>query len=70
MSTHGWKRLCDAYRHSKAKLKRTLETTELRALLLISKEKSPEKESKFPEAAQHLDARTRPRTQVYLGAQF
>lgn len=51
-------------RHSRAKLKRAVETTELRVLLLISKEKSPEKESKFPEAAQHPDARNRPGTQV------
>lgn len=62
--TLGWKRLNGSYLHRKAELKRALETIELRASLLISKRKSPEKESNFPEAAQHLDAGVRPGTQV------
>lgn len=50
--------------YKKAEVKRALETIKLRAPLLISKRKSPEKDSNLPEAAQHLNARARPGTQV------
>ena len=63
--THVWKRLSDSYLYKKAELKRALGTTELRAPLVINKGKSPEKENNFLEAAQHLDARIRPGSQVF-----
>lgn len=55
---HVWKRLSDSYLYKQAELKMALGTAELRAPLVINKQKSPEKENDFLEVAHHLDART------------